>query len=30
MDTIKRLSEFSPVFNTITRNARVDVDVMMK
>lgn len=30
MDNIKRLTMFSPVFNTITESARVDVDVVMK
>ena len=30
MDNIKRLTMFSPVFNTITEGARVDVDVVMK
>ena len=30
MDNIKRLTMFSPVFNTITKSARVDVDVVMK
>jgi len=30
MDRIKRLAMFSPVFNTITQSARVDVDVVMK
>ena len=30
MDDIKRLAMFSPVFNTITESARVDVDVVMK
>ena len=30
MDNIKRLAMFSPVFNTITESARVDVDVVMK
>ena len=30
MDNIKRLATFSPVFNTITESARVDVDVVMK
>jgi uncharacterized OsmC-like protein len=30
MDMIKQLSMFSPVFNTITNSARVDVDVVMK
>ena len=30
MDNIKQLAMFSPVFNTITESARVDVDVVMK
>jgi len=30
MDNIKQLALFSPVFNTITQSARVDVDVVMK
>ena len=30
MDNIKRLTMFSPVFNTITKSARVNVDVVMK
>ena len=30
MDNIKQLAMFSPVFNTITKSARVDVDVVMK
>lgn len=30
LNTIKQLSRFSPVFNTITKSGRVDVDVMMK
>jgi uncharacterized OsmC-like protein len=30
MDNIKRLATFSPVFNTITKSARVEVDVTMK
>ena len=30
MDNIKQLARFSPVFNTITKSARVDVDVVMK
>ena len=30
MDNIKQLVMFSPVFNTITESARVDVDVVMK
>ena len=30
MDNIKRLTMFSPVFNTITESARVNVDVIMK
>ena len=30
MDNIKQLAMFSPVFNTITKSARVDLDVVMK
>ena len=30
MDNIKRLTMFSPVFNTITESTRVDVDFVMK
>jgi len=30
LDNIKRLTMFSPVFNTITQSARVDVAVVMK
>lgn len=30
MESIKRLTMFSPVFNTITQSARVNVDVLMK
>jgi uncharacterized OsmC-like protein len=30
MNSIKRLAKFSPVFNTITEGARVEVDVAMK
>jgi uncharacterized OsmC-like protein len=30
MDNIKQLAMFSPVFNTITKSASVDVDVVMK
>jgi uncharacterized OsmC-like protein len=30
MDNIKQLAMFSPVFNTITESARVDVDVVIK
>lgn len=30
MESIKRLTMFSPVFNTITQGARVNVDVLMK
>lgn len=30
MDNIKQLAMFSPVFNTITKSARVDLDVIMK
>ena len=30
MDNIKQLAMFSPVFNTITKSARVEVDVVMK
>jgi len=30
MDNIRQLALFSPVFNTITKSARVDVDVVMK